>query len=218
VTAKIRSLFKDWASTQTPPTQSRKMDVQEEHWCDQFQLPKDTGDNTPPSIQARWELRKGTEDFANWKRERKSCILSFDRASKGNPGQAGGGGLIEKPNAEILLRYAIGLGIAFNNQAEAMVLWQGLCHAQSNGIWDLVIIGDSRLLIRAIVLSKTTQNAKLNNLLAKIRLLLKGLDSFQIFHVLRALNQSADLEANKGVELEAGHTLVNEHQSTVDLP
>ena len=68
------------------------------------------------------------------------------------------------------------------------------------------------------MLSKATQNAKLNNLLARIRLLLRGLDSFQIFHVLRALNQNADIEANKGVELAAGHTLVNEHQSTVDLP
>jgi hypothetical protein len=64
VTARIRSLFSEWASTQTPPTQSRKMDEQEEHWCDQFQLPKEIGDKAPPTIQAHWELRKGTDDFA----------------------------------------------------------------------------------------------------------------------------------------------------------
>jgi hypothetical protein len=77
-------------------------------------------------------------------KERENCyILSFDGASKGNPGQAGGGGLIEKPNAGILLRYAIGLGTASNNHVEAMALWQGLCHAQNIGIRDLIIIGDS---------------------------------------------------------------------------
>jgi ribonuclease HI len=218
VSARIRSLFSDWASIQTPLTQSRKMEDQEEHWCNQFQLQKEIGDKAPLTTQEQWEIRKGSDDFAKWKRERDGYILSFDGASKGNPGQAGVGGIIEKPSAEIVVSYAIGLGIASNNHVEALALWQGLCHTQNNGIRDLVIIGDSRLLIRAIVLSKETQNAKLNNLLARIRLLLRGLDSFQLFHVLRALNQTADKEANRGVELAKGQTLVNEHQSTVDLP
>jgi hypothetical protein len=69
------------------------------------------------------------------------------------------------------------------------------------------------MLIQAIVLTRATQNAKLNNLIDKIRLLLRGLDSFQIYHVLRELNHNADIEANKGVELEAGQSLVNEKQS-----
>jgi ribonuclease HI len=99
-----------------------------------------------------------------------------------------------------------------------MALWQGLCHVQRTGIRDLIIIGDSRMLIQAIVLNRVTQNAKLNNLLAKIRLLLRGLDSFQIYHVLRELNHDADIEANKGAELEAGQSLVNEQLSQVDLP
>jgi ribonuclease HI len=194
------------------------MEEQEEHWSDQFQLQKEIGDKAPLTTQEQWEFRKGKGDFDNWKRDKDGYILSFDDASKGNPGRAGGGGIIEKPNAEIMVRYAIGLGTASNNHAEAMALWQGLCHAQRNGIRDLVIIGDSRLLIRAIALSKETPHAKLNNLLARIRLLLRGLDSFQVFHVLRSLNQAADKEANRGVELAQGQTMVNDHQSMVDLP
>lgn len=116
------------------------------------------------------------------------------------------------------MRYAIGLGIASNNLVEAMALWQGLCHAHSIGIRDLVIIGDSRLLIQAIVLSKNTKNAKLNNLIDRIRLLLRGLHSFQIFHVLRELNKDADIEANRGVELAIRNTLANGIPSMVDLP
>ena len=218
VIAKIRALFRDWANTQSPLIHSRTMDEREELWCEQFQIHKALGEKSPPTIQTHWELRTGAVEFVNWKRERKAYVLSFDRASKGNPGQAGGGGIIEKPTAEVLMRYAIGLGIASNNHAEAMALWQGLCQAQSNGIRDLVIIGDSRLLIQAIVLSKNTKNAKLNNLIDRIRLLLRGLQSFQFFHVLRALNQDADIEANRGVELAIGNTLANGIPSKVDLP
>jgi ribonuclease HI len=107
--------------------------------------------------------------------------LSFDGASKGNPGQAGGGGLFVKPNAEVKVRYAIGLGIATNNHVEAMALWQGLCQARSSGIRKLIIIGDSQMLIRAIAHSTKTQNAQLNNFLARIRLLLQRFDSYQVF-------------------------------------
>ena len=142
-----------------PPPHSRKMEEQEALWSDQFQVQKEIGDKASITPPEHWEIRKGKGDFDKWKKERDCYILSFDGASKGNPGQAGGGGIIEKPNAEILVRYAVGLGIASNNQAEAMALWQGLCHSQSNGIRDLVIIGDSRLLIRAIALSKEIQNA-----------------------------------------------------------
>jgi ribonuclease HI len=123
-----------------------------------------------------------------------------------------------KPNAEVMVRYAIGLGIATNNHAEAMALWQGLCQARSNGIRNLIIIGDSRLLICAIARSTETQSAQLNNLLARIRLLLKDLDSFQVFHVLRELNKDADEEANRGVVLAQGSMIINGQLSTVDLP
>jgi ribonuclease HI len=194
------------------------MDEREELWYTQFQIQKALGGRAPSIIQTQWELRTGASEFINWKKEQKTCILSFDGASKGNPGQAGGGGIIEKPSAEILMRYALGLGIASNNLAEALALWQGLCHAHSIGIRDLVIIGDSRLLIQAIVLPKHTTNAKLNNLIERIRLLLRGLRSFQIYHVLRALNKEADIEANRGVELAKGNTLANGILSKVDLP
>jgi ribonuclease HI len=157
------------------------MDESEELWCAQFQIQKALGEKAPPTPQTHWELRTGAVEFVNWKRERKAFVLSFDGASKGNPGQAGGGGIIEKPSAEVLMRYAIGLGIASNNLAEAMALWQGLCHAHSIGIRDLVIIGDSRLLIQAIVLPKNTKNAKLNNLIDRIRLLYGVCTRFKSF-------------------------------------
>ena len=49
--------------------------------------------------------------------------MSFDGASKGNPGLAGGGGIIENPTEAIAINYALGLGIETNNRAEALTLW-----------------------------------------------------------------------------------------------
>ena len=123
-----------------------------------------------------------------------------------------------KPNAEVMVRYAIVLGIDTNNHAEAMTLWQGLCQARSNGIRNLIIIGDSRMLISAIARSTKNQGEKLNNFLARIRLLLQGLDSLQVFHVLWELNKDADEEANRGVVLAQGRMIINDQFSTVDLP
>jgi ribonuclease HI len=123
-----------------------------------------------------------------------------------------------KLNAEVMVRYAIVLGIDINNHAEAMTLWQGLCQARSNGIQNLIIIGDSRMLISAIARSTKNQGAKLNNLLARIRLLLQGLDSLQVFHVLWELNKDADEEANRGAVLAQGRMIINDQHSMVDLP
>jgi ribonuclease HI len=60
-----------------------------------------------------------------WKNSLNSNILSFNGESKGNPGEAGGGGIISNPSGNIILRYAYGLGIESNNKVEAMPLPSG---------------------------------------------------------------------------------------------
>ena len=44
--------------------------------------------------------------FENWLRERKIFQLFFDGASKGNPGRAGGGGVIIDPGGKIVAEYS----------------------------------------------------------------------------------------------------------------
>ena len=99
-----------------------------------------------------------------------------------------------------------------------MALWQGLQQDKEQGIQELIIVGDSRLIVRAINCQTQTQSAKLNNLLSKIRLLLTSFNSYQIFHVLRKLNAKADVEANKGVLLVPGSLTLNGRMSTVEIP
>jgi ribonuclease HI len=218
VSAKVKALFGEWASYHRHPRYNRELEEKEELWLAQFKIQLQTGNTVNTITQENWEIRTGRNDFEKWKNERKAYILSFDGASKGNPGQARGGGIIVKPNAEVMVRYAIGLGNATNNYAEAMALWQGLCQARRNGIRNLTIIGDSRMLINAIIRSSKTQSAQLNNVLARIRLLLKRLDSYQVFHVLRELNKEADEEANRGALLAQGCMNISGQLTKVDIP
>ena len=74
------------------------------------------------------------------------------------------------------------------------------------------------MLISAIARSTKNQGEKLNNFLARIRLLLQGLDSLQVFHVLWELNKDADEEANRGAVLAQGRMIINDQHSMVDLP
>jgi ribonuclease HI len=82
----------------------------------------------------------------------------------------------------------------------------------------MVIIGDSRIVIKALIHHSTLQNAKLNNLLDKIHLLLRKLRKFKIYHVLRNLNERADSEANKGARLNAGTMHLNGTTIRADVP
>jgi len=74
------------------------------------------------------------------------------------------------------------------------------------------------MVIKAIIHHSKTQNVKLNNLLDKIHLLLGNFRSYKIYHVLRELNERADVEANKGVLLALRNLKVNGTFSSVEIP
>jgi ribonuclease HI len=97
---------------------------------------------------------------------------------------AGGGGVLVNPNGQLELSYAWGLGAETNNRAEALALWQGLNQAISKNVQDLVIIGDSRIIIQALILRNTVKQAKLQHILEKVHLQLGSLRTYQLFHVL----------------------------------
>ena len=52
-----------------------------------------------------WEIRMDNSQFENWLKERKIFKLFFDGASKGNPGKAGGGGVIINPDGKVEVEY-----------------------------------------------------------------------------------------------------------------
>eukprot|EP00253_Pinus_taeda_P005523 PITA_05523 len=74
-----------------------------------------------------WQIRgKGKEGFHSWTLKQKMHSLFFDGAVKGNPDNAGAGGVIKSKDGAEILHFAWGLGINSSTQAEAFALYQGL--------------------------------------------------------------------------------------------
>ena len=82
-------------------------------------------DNPPPkaiTTHEIWEVRLDENEFLKWRASLNECSLFFDGASKGNPGQAGAGGILLNVENVILSSYAWGLGLDSKNKAEALAL------------------------------------------------------------------------------------------------
>jgi ribonuclease HI len=67
--------------------------------------------------------------------------------------------------------FSWGLGIDSNNMAEALALWQGLRLAVTRNIQNLVVFGDSRVIIQALKTQRRPNNLKLGQILRKLTLL-----------------------------------------------
>ena len=158
------------------------------------------------------------QEFIKWRSALDEWCLFFDGASKGNPGQAGGGGIIFDPSSTICMSYARGLGHASNNQAEYLALWQGLNQARKMNIQKLIILDDSRLIIKALHTKKMATNIGLAHTHRKVILMLKQFRNHKAYHILRSLNNLADAEANRGTTLSKGQLIVNGEISNHPLP
>lgn len=73
--------------------------------------------------------------------------LNSDGCSKGNLGPAGGGGIVRDDQDRVIVAYATPLGCMTNNMAEALTLKIGIEWCRNNGIADLEIGCDSKLLV-----------------------------------------------------------------------
>lgn len=60
------------------------------------------------SRQEVWEIRKEEQEFKEWKTKENKHILFFDGASKGNPGLAGGGGVLVSPTGFLEIKFRLG--------------------------------------------------------------------------------------------------------------
>ena len=98
-----------------------------------------------------WELRFSNHDFKSWLREKNSFAIFFDGASKGNPGEAGAGGILLNPRGHVELTFTWGLGIRTNNEAEWLALIQSLHILKVKKIRKALIIGDSRHVIYKLI-------------------------------------------------------------------
>jgi len=101
------------------------------------------------------------------------------------------------------------LGVKTNNQAEILSLWKACQIASKENPKEILIIGDSELLIKTMVKKEKLKDPALNKQLARVNRILKDLHPAQICHILRGLNKDADRLANIGCSLQEGMISIN---------
>ena len=176
---------------------------EESHWLAQF-VPNHHIRTPSNALLANWEIRLDENAFNSWKLARNASCLFFDGAAKGNPGLSGCGGVITEANGKLISSYAWGLGNGTNNKAEFCRLYQGLRIARTKGIANLLVFGDSQLLIQAISNKKRPSNVQLAQIMKRIRTLYEDFHSISFYHILRNLNSMADKAVNEGARLCRG--------------
>jgi ribonuclease HI len=126
--------------------------------------------------------------------------VACDGAARGNPGPAGIGVVVQKPDGRVLARLSRGIGIATNNVAEYTAAIEGLQHAAGIQARSVTLRSDSKLLIEQLSGRWRVKNPTLIRLHQEARKLLARFQTVGLEHVPREFNREADRLANRGVD------------------
>ena len=106
VAVKARTMMAEALSTKPSIKNLTNLTPDEEHWLKEINLNQQTMEALNPPQKLNWEIRLDEQEFIKWRLALDEWCLFFDGASKGNPGQAGGGGIIIDPSSKLYLSYA----------------------------------------------------------------------------------------------------------------
>ncbi|HEU5350142.1 MAG TPA: ribonuclease HI family protein [Terracidiphilus sp.] len=123
-----------------------------------------------------------------------------DGGSRGNPGPAGFGAVIQDPSGQVVARLSEFIGRQTNNIAEYSGLLAVLDWALLNGVRRLRVLSDSELMVRQMEGRYKVASPTLRPLWEKARRRAAQLEQFQIRHTLREGNQEADRLANEAMD------------------
>ena len=101
--------------------------------------------------------------------------------------------------------------------AEVYGLWKGLKQVQKKGVEEVMVIGDSRLIIQALNGGRRGKNERIERMINRIRSMVKMFRKIEFFHVLRELNVLVDIAANKSIVVGLNDLIVNSIVS-MDIP
>ena len=123
-----------------------------------------------------------------------------DGGSRGNPGPAGYGAVIEGPEGQVVARLSEFLGRQTNNYAEYKGLLAVLAWALANGVRRLRVFSDSELMVRQMKGIYKVKSPGLVPLWQEARGMARRLDGFDMRHTLRGGNKEADKLANAAMD------------------
>lgn len=127
-----------------------------------------------------------------------------DGGSRGNPGPAAYGAVIEDPQGQIVARLSNYLGRQTNNYAEYQGLLAVLAWAAEHGARRLRVVSDSELMVRQMSGRYKVASPALRPLWEDARRRAAALDAFEMSHTLRAGNREADRLANDAMDRGMG--------------
>jgi ribonuclease HI len=127
-----------------------------------------------------------------------------DGGSRGNPGPAGYGAVIEDAQGRAVARLSEYLGRQTNNYAEYSGLLAVLKWAAENGARRLRVVSDSELMVKQMKGQYKVASPGLLPLWEEARRLARRLDGFEMSHTLRGGNKEADRLANEAMDRGMG--------------
>jgi ribonuclease HI len=129
--------------------------------------------------------------------------LHIDGASRGNPGEAGFGVHVTRPDGTEVAGLFGYLGRATNNVAEYQALLHALRYAIGRGVRRVRIFSDSELVVRQMDGVYRVKHPGMVPLHREARALMARFDEARLSHVRREQNREADRLANQAVDERA---------------
>ena len=126
--------------------------------------------------------------------------LSTDGGSRGNPGPAAYGYVLESEDGHVLDAHGEAIGTATNNVAEYRGLIAGLESAVQRGVDELEVVSDSELLVKQMRGEYKVKNETLRTLQSEAAELAAGLKRVTYTAVRRAHNELADRLVNEALD------------------
>ena len=129
--------------------------------------------------------------------------LSTDGGSRGNPGPAAYGYVLEAEDGTVLDARGEAIGVATNNVAEYRGLLAGLEAALERGVEEVEVVSDSELLVKQMRGEYKVKNETLRELVDDAEWLARRLRRVTYTAVRREHNELADRLVNEALDSAA---------------
>ena len=128
--------------------------------------------------------------------------IYFDGASRSNPGPASYGGVIYDENNNEIATYKKYIGNHTNNVAEYLGCFHGIQACIQEGIKNVIIYGDSKLVIEQVSGRWKVKSDNIKPIYNEIKNVLdsKPFENIEFKHVKRNKNKRADQLANQALD------------------
>jgi len=111
-----------------------------------------------------------------------------------------------------------GLGNISNNIVEAYALWERVFITIDKRVINIVILGDSIMVVRVIIKRTMIKNNASNSIISRIFSLLVEFDKVKIFHIKREINSRANYWPKLGSRMDEGLISINMISGVLPIP